>query len=198
MSKMSKVVKCSALALSLLTAYAQAGEQAGGVKLTGNVFAGTCHVAVNSKDATTVPEFSLGSLSAADAKTAAVGSLVGTASTDIVIEVSGCADNAQPKNISFTKGVYGTSSNGGDSYENSLIGSTDAATGVNAAIVTTDATPAAVTFGQELELNETSDPEDPEDAFVGNVVLKAQFVKASDTITSGSFESVATFDINYD
>lgn len=200
MSKaLSKAMKVSVLALSMFAAYANAAD-VGGVKLTGSVFDSTCRVTVNSEDAAAVPTVSIGSLRAGDATTAAVGDLVGSPSPDLTIEVSDCSNTSNPKAISFNQGVYGSVDNGKSSYKNSLIGQVDAATGVNAAIIAKPNATAdyqAVDFNAEIPLIQTSDVDDDDAPYVGSVVVKAQYMKTNANITSGAFESIATFDIVY-
>ncbi|MFD3248074.1 fimbrial protein [Rahnella aquatilis] len=203
MSAKRNVLKASVIALTLVSAFANAADDGivsddGGVTLLGHVYTGTCVVTTNGQDSTDTvrPEVTMPSILIADVKDAAIGDLLGDNFSKFNVEVSGCADDVVPKAIAFNQGVFGVDSAGVDSYKNDFIGqgSTPVATGVNAAIVLPSAPTAAVTFGQELPLVKTSAGDTD---FTGNVEVGAQFVKTAATIGSGAFTSVATFDIVY-
>jgi type 1 fimbria pilin len=203
MSKVSKALKYSVLAMGLVAGFAHAADDGivsddGGIELAGHVYTGTCYVTVDGQDATATvrPQVTLPSILTADVGASAVGALLGGDFSRFKIEVSKCGDVLVPKAIAFNQGIYGVDSNGIDSYKNSLIGkgATPVATGVGAAMVLPSAPTVAVTFGQALPLVKTSATDDP---FVGNVEVGAQFIKTAATVGSGIFTSVATFDIVY-
>lgn len=200
MSKaLSNAMKVSALALSLFAGFANA--DVGGFKLQGTVMDTTCIVTVNGVDATDPGQsmFSLGSLTAASAASAAVGELVGDQmATAITIAVSDCSSQSDPKAITFSQGVNGAVVNGKSGYKNTVVNG--GSTGVNAAITavqsgSTDFVP--VDFGTPIDLTQTSDALDPDVPYAGELRVKAQFMKVNDSVTSGTFETMATFDIVY-
>ncbi|WHP33066.1 fimbrial protein [Trabulsiella odontotermitis] len=206
MSLITKVTKVSLLALCMAAAGAQAADDGvvnddGGVTLLGHVYAGTCTVTTDGQSSTDTirPEVTMPSVLVADTSSASVGDLVGDGYTPFKIEISNCASDTAPRAIQFNKGVYGSDAADVSSYKNAYIGKggTPVATGVNAAIVSLDAPTAAVAFNTEIPLVETSDSATTGADYVGSVTMGAQFIKTAATVTSGAFQSIATFDIVY-
>lgn len=206
MSLISKVTKVSFLALSLAAAGAQAADDGvvnddGGITLLGHVYAGTCTVTTDGQSSTDTvrPEVTMPSVLVTDTTGAALGDLVGDSYTPFKIEISNCASDTAPKAITFNKGVYGSDAADVSSYKNAYVGKggSPVATGINAAIVLKDAPTAAVAFDTEIPLIETSSGATSGADYVGSVTVGAQFIKTAATVTSGAFQSIATFDIVY-
>ncbi|KNC88524.1 fimbrial protein [Trabulsiella odontotermitis] len=206
MSLISKVTKVSFLALCMAAAGAQAADDGitnddGGVTLLGHVYAGTCTVTTDGQSSTDTvrPEVTMPSVLVTDTTGASLGDLVGDGYTPFKIEISNCASDTAPDAIQFNKGVYGSDAADVSSYKNAYVGmgGTPVATGVNAAIVLPSAPTAAVEFNTPIPLVETSASATTGADYVGSVTVGAQFIKTAATVSSGAFQSIATFDIVY-
>ena len=206
MSLITKVTNVSLLALCLAAAGAQAEDDGvvgddGGVTLLGHVYTGTCTVTTDGQSSTDTvrPEVTMPSVLVTETTDAKLGDLVGDGYTPFKIEISNCASETAPKAIQFNKGVYGSDAADVSSYKNAYVGKggTPVATGVNAAIVSPGAPTTAVAFNTEIPLEETSAGATSGADYVGSVTMGAQFIKTAATVTSGAFQSIATFDIVY-